>query len=281
MKHLVPVLTAFFSLGLAGEVYAQALRLDRPLRSVHLGGNWAANRTAVERWEDDRMQPLLPADYMEYLHDMHADWVGLSVALHIDDSLDSTVERAHSARIPTFSDEALRQIIREHRQHGFEFYLTLAIESFEAYEAGRPVQRFQLGDPDEPDTGVPHDAAFPAIRPEFWPWRPTYPDHDRFVAEFWATYTEQAVHFARIAQEEGVRMYSLGFPRPYPEVRPSGSAAVPVVTDQPRKSRSWSRVQTAGTTSVRAKSSPLNSKDSPVWRASAYAQQSPRFRPAG
>ena len=71
------------------------------------------------------------------------------------------------------------------------------------------------------------------------------------------------------------------FPRPYPEVRPSGSAAVPVVTYQPRKSRSWSRVQTAGTMSVRAKSSPLNSKDSPVWRASAYAQQSPRFRPAG
>ena len=32
----------------------------------------------------------------------------------------------------------------------------------------------------------------------------------RFVREFWNTYTEQAVHFARIAQEEGVRMYSLG-----------------------------------------------------------------------
>ena len=42
-----------------------------------------------------------------------------------------------------------------------------------------------------------------------------------------------------------------------------------------------SRVQRTGTTSVRGKSPPLNSRDSPVWRASAYAQQSPRFRPAG
>ena len=42
-----------------------------------------------------------------------------------------------------------------------------------------------------------------------------------------------------------------------------------------------SRVQRTGTMSVRGKSPPLNSRDSPVWRASAYAQQSPRFKPAG
>ena len=30
------------------------------------------------------------------------------------------------------------------------------------------------------------------------------------MAEFWETYTDQAVHFARIAEEEGVRMFSLG-----------------------------------------------------------------------
>ena len=48
------------------------------------------------------------------------------------------------------------------------------------------------------------------IDPDFWPWRPSHPDHERFVAEFWRTYTEQAVHFARLAQDEGVRMFSLG-----------------------------------------------------------------------
>ena len=36
------------------------------------------------------------------------------------------------------------------------------------------------------------------------------PDHDLFVAEFWESYAQQAIHFASIAEEEGVRMYSLG-----------------------------------------------------------------------
>ena len=30
------------------------------------------------------------------------------------------------------------------------------------------------------------------------------------MAEFWETYTQQAVYFARLAEEEGVRLYSLG-----------------------------------------------------------------------
>ena len=212
MKFVLSVLTALFSLVSAGDLYAQAVSLDRPLRAVHLGGNWAANRQAVEEWEADGTGPLLPADYVEYLHDMHVDWVGISVALHVEDSMDSTVERVYSrdAHIPTFSDDGLRQIIREHRRHGFDVYLTLAFEAFEAYSAARPVQRWQLGDPGDPDTGVPWDPERPAILPEFWPWRPSHPDHDRFVEQFWATYTEQAVHFAGIAQEEGVRMYSLG-----------------------------------------------------------------------
>ena len=217
MKYLAPVLAALVPLASAGDLHAQAAALDRPLRAVHLGGNWAANRQAVEAWEGDRTRPLLPSDYVEYLRDMHVDWVGISVALHVEDSMDSTVERAYSrdTRIPTFSDDALRQIVREHRQHGFDVYLTLAFEAFGAYSAARPVQRWQLGDPGAADTGVPPDNVDcgecpPPIEPEFWPWRPSHPDHDRFVREFWSTYTDQAVHFARIAQDEGVRMYSLG-----------------------------------------------------------------------
>ena len=102
----------------------------------------------------------------------------------------------------------LRQLIREFRENGFDVYLTLAFESKEAETAARPVTRWQLGDFD-PDTGVPHPNRSHIV-PEFWPWRPSHPDHNRFVAEFWDTYTQQAVHFAEIAQEEGVRMYSLG-----------------------------------------------------------------------
>ena len=151
---------------------------------------------------------------MEWLHDIRVKWVGISVALHVDDSMDSTVERSYSpdVAIPTFTDDALRQLIREFREHGFNLYLTLAFEAEEAYVAERPVARWQLGDPGNPDTGVPADPPMyaPTIKPEHWPWRPSHPDHNRFVEEFWSTYTEQALHFARLAQEEGVRMYSLG-----------------------------------------------------------------------
>ncbi len=196
------------------ESTACAHPLDFPLRAVHVGGNWGGTRQTVERWEADRSEPLIPLDFIEYLRDLHVNWVGFSVALHYEDSMDSTVERAYSKHrnVPTFSDDALRQLIREFRQHGFDVYLTLAFESHEAYAAERPAQRWQLGDPGQPETGVPPDDPMyaPPIKPEFWPWRPDHPDHARFVQEFWSTYTEQALFYARIAQQEGVRIYSLG-----------------------------------------------------------------------
>ena len=202
-------------LAAAAVRHAHAQPLDRQLRSIHLSGNGGANRYhAVERWDPDGTDPLIPLDFVEYLQGLYVDWVGLSVGLHYDDSMDSTVERVYSPdlNVPTFSDTALRQLIHELRGHGFNVYLTLSFEAHEALDAERPVGRYQLGDPGDPDTGVPNDdpAWAPLILPENWPWRPSHPDHRRFVREFWETYTAEAVHFARIAQEEGVRMYSLG-----------------------------------------------------------------------
>ena len=153
---------------------------------------------------------LLPPSYVEHIESAHVDWVGVSVSLHVDDSMDSTVERKYSSDVdlPTFTDEALRQIFREYRQRGIDVYLTLAFETHEAEVAERPLARFLLGDPGDTETGRPPGHA--EIDPEFWPWRPSHPDHERFVAEFWRTYTRQAIRFARLAQEEGVRMFSLG-----------------------------------------------------------------------
>ena len=117
-------------------------------------------------------------------------------------ALSSACTRRKSGSRP-FSDRALRQYIREFKEYGFDVYLTLAFESFEAETAQRPVNRGQLGRPAVPDYG-------PTIRPENWPWLPNHTDHTRFVREFWSTYTDQAVHYAKIAQAEGVGMYSLG-----------------------------------------------------------------------
>ena len=214
MRYRLFAPTVLCCLALTGNLNAQTLSLDGPLRAIHIGGYWGANRSTINEWDRAGTEPLVPLDYIEYLDDLHVNWVGISVALHYDDSMDSTVERAHSLdrNVPTFTDEVLRRLIREFRDHDFDVYLTLSFEGHEASAAERPVQRWQLGDPGEPDTGVPfHDPLHaPPILPEHWPWRPSHPDHDRFVREFWETYTQQAVHFARLAQEEGARMYSLG-----------------------------------------------------------------------
>ena len=188
---------------------------DFPLRSLHAADNWGTNSSVVKEWEaTGKTGPLVPPDYIAWLNSLHVNWVGLSVALHYEDSMDSTVERVYSADVDTttYSDDALRQMIREFRNHGINVYLTPAFQAFEAETATHPVCRWQLGDPGGANTGVPPDPpdACALILPEFWPWQPDHPDHDRFVAEFWETYTQQAVHFARIAEDEGVSLYSLG-----------------------------------------------------------------------
>ena len=184
--------------------------LDFPLRALHAGIRLGLNRRVIDAWEAaGRTGPLIPPDYLAWLNSMHVNWIGLSVALHYDGSLDSTVERVYSdVSIRTYADATLRQLLREFRRHGINVYLTLAFEDYDAETAGQPISRYLLGDPGFEETGVPYD--LPDLPPEAWPWRPTHPDHQRFVAEFWETYTQQAVHFARIAEEEGVRLYSLG-----------------------------------------------------------------------
>ena len=183
---------------------------DFPLRAISISGNWGTNRRVVETWEDaGSADRLIPLEYIEWLHGIHANWILISVALHVEDSMDSTVSRenARERQIPTWRDGSLRQLIREFREQGLEVYLTLAFEAHEARrDPRRPVARWQLGDPALPYT----PPSEPAVQPENWPWRPEHPDHRRFVAEFWETYADQAVHFARIAEDEGAALYSLG-----------------------------------------------------------------------
>jgi len=160
-----------------------------------MGGNWG---TSFEP------ENTLPEGYFEYLRELNVNWAGISVALHYDDSMDSTVERVYSdVQIPTFTDDFLREMIRTYHQYGICVYLTLAFEAVEAEESDHPVIRYQLGDPSLAQRDE-------NILSEFWPWALDHPDHERFVAEFYETYTEQAVHFGQLAEEEGVALYSLG-----------------------------------------------------------------------
>ena len=181
------------------------MMIDFPLRAIHAAGDWGTNEIIVREWESaGRVGRLIPLDYIEWLKSLHVNWVGLSVALYYDDSMDSTVERVSLSDLEvTFSDEAIRQFIREFRGHGIDVYLTLAFNDHDAGQAAHPAFRWQLGSPSTPEGSR-------VMLPEFWPWRLDHPDHERFVAEFWETYTQQAVYFARIAEDEGARLYSLG-----------------------------------------------------------------------
>ena len=166
------------------------------IRAIHMGGNWGL--TALNNWGVDPP----PEDFLTFLHRVRANWVGISVSLHIDGSLDSTVERVYEgAQTPTFTDEALTIMIDTLHQHGFSVYLTLAFDYDDPIEY--PVQRWQLGDPNM----LIED---PNMPPENWPWALDHPNHNSFVAEFWQTYTDQAVHFGELAESTGVEMYSLG-----------------------------------------------------------------------
>ena len=174
--------------------------VDLPLRAIHASGYWGTNEQVVEKWMRSGAGPLVPRDYLDWLKSLHVNWVGISVPLFIDDSMDSSVERA-SASSGTWPQAALRQFIRDMTAEDIDVYMTLAIEDYEAAMSARPVQRWQLGDPGDPGEGV---------LPEHWPWRPDHPEHDRFVSDFWDSYADQAVHFAGIAQAEEARMFSLG-----------------------------------------------------------------------
>ena len=48
------------------------------------------------------------------------------------------------------------------------------------------------------------------IDPGYWPWSLEHPDHALFVRKFFTSYTNQAVAVGKLAQAEGVEMYSLG-----------------------------------------------------------------------
>ncbi|HEY4498210.1 MAG TPA: hypothetical protein VJA63_01045 [Candidatus Paceibacterota bacterium] len=156
-------------------------------RGAHMGTYGDFNQNLVKSFDPD---------YFEYLRGLGANWVGISVALFVDDSLDSTVERKYQGvDVPTYKDDDLRRLIRELRDRGFHVYLTLALEDA-GISGTHPYHRSQLGLPQEDGSD--------------WPWNENHPDRTQFVSEFWRSYSENAVHFAQIAQEEGVEMYSLG-----------------------------------------------------------------------
>ncbi len=172
------------------------------MRAVHMGGNWGATRIYRDYENNEASE-----NYIQWLKSIHVNWVGISIALHVTSSDDSDVRPIYhndpnSSVIPTFTDAALTQMVQRLRDNGFHVYLTLAFE-IEPNLPDKPVSRGFLGTPKA------HEWA-PEIKWEDWPWALDHPNHDRFVSEFWQSYTAQAVHFATLAESLGVELFSLG-----------------------------------------------------------------------
>jgi len=165
--------------------------LPPDMRALHLGGNWLGNE----------LHAGVPhEEFVQFVESLDVNWVGVSVALHYGESTDPVVRRVYDGNvIRTFTDEVLRTIIREFVSRGINVYVTLAFE-VEPEPGSQKPERWMLGLPWL-------DGGFQA---EEWPWLPGHSDHADFVAQFWSSYTDQAVHFARIAEEEGASLFSLG-----------------------------------------------------------------------
>ena len=166
------------------------------VKAVHVGGNWGTNTSYINS---------LPQEYFDYLKELNVNWVGISVALHYENSMDSSVERKYdSVEITTFEDSALVNFINKCKAEGFHVYLTLAFEALEAEnDNDMPAPRWILGDPNGANE-------LSEIKQENWPWDIEHQDHTTFISDFWQSYTAQAVHFAELAQASGVELFSLG-----------------------------------------------------------------------
>jgi hypothetical protein len=204
-----------------------ALAADRPsrsdmafgpmLRAVHMGGNWWTNTCFSEGvcpTGDDPGLGVIPQGYIDFLNSVHTNWIGISVALFLDDVSDATVERRYAGGwIRTWTDDQFRTLIQRFHDAGFLVYVTLAFEEApenpeQAREdtcnsANYNAPRWQWG-----DTNAANDD--PCVAPAHWRWDPAHPEHAAYVAQFWQSYTAEAVHFAQILEQENVELYSLG-----------------------------------------------------------------------
>lgn len=182
------------------------------VRGLHMTGNnttmSATNDADQWYWTDHFGFPdietlsNIPDEWLDWARDVNANWVGISILLSVSDTSDSTVSAEYSWGewgAPTFTDQQLSALIGPLREHGFNVYMTLALDTY-PWEAN-PAGAFGNPNPDSYWGGIDHSE---------WRWNPSHPEHETFLAEFFETYTQQAVHFAEIAEREGVSLFSLG-----------------------------------------------------------------------
>ena len=162
---------------------------------IHAGGNYGVFDQGIQ---------LLPDTAFEFYESINANWIGFGVTMALEDSMDSTVGFTNEdSQYPAFEEWEIRQFVQAAKERGFQIYLQLSLTMNAEQEYGKRTEGHNLGYPLAWQE-------IPALTRENWPWDPTHPDHEAFVAEFFASYTAMVLHYARIAEEEGIGMLAVG-----------------------------------------------------------------------
>ncbi len=133
-------------------------------RGIFSIGNWGTMEGITE----------LPDDYFDYLQRLNTQWVVVGNSIHVDNSVDSTVELRYTTDfknyVPSWPDATLRTMIQQLHNRGYKVNLAIGLDEpwpedgsvNSEIPPGKAAWRYQIGDPKTP-TGYTTDE---------WPWNP-------------------------------------------------------------------------------------------------------------
>lgn len=166
-----------------------------------------------------------PDSYFDTVQSLNAQWIGISLSMFVDTVSDPVVRLKYRSRgqgpqhIATWEDADLIDFVVRARQKGFKVYLTLAFEQAEGdastnlaagdprcQRSDAPIARFLFGKP-----YLQQGEGFArCLNSAYYWWQPTHPEHAAKRKIFWQSYSDIALKYARLAQQTGAEMLSLG-----------------------------------------------------------------------
>ena len=170
-------------------------------RGVGIIGNWGSMAGITE----------IPEDYFDYLKRLNTQWVVIGNSMHVDNSVDSTVELRYTndfdTYVPSWPDATLRTMVNQLHNRGYKVILAVGFDepwpedgSQSPVLPGKAAWRYQLGQPTTPSGYTLAE----------WPWNPSNAINQRFVSSFWKTYTDVSIYHAKLCQDLGVEMFEVG-----------------------------------------------------------------------
>jgi hypothetical protein len=185
-----------------------------PMRALAVEGNWGGNIDGIKN---------VPDAYIQRLHDDNVNWIRIDLPIFDESISDPTVKITYRpasdtgfARMYSFNDDDLINAVTKFRNQGINVYFSLVLmqsqvnRSSTCNTAQYPVDPHLFGDPALPTAQNSAGFEYQCVNSSLWWWSPSHPSYAANTATFWATYTQVAVKYAKMAQQLGVGMFGLG-----------------------------------------------------------------------